>query len=285
MIVAPVTDAYFETGFAKINLALHVRARRADGYHELDTIFAFVDDGDHLFAEIAGELTLDISGPFASDLCAGADNLVLQAAHVLQAHFKIEQGAKLTLIKRLPIASGIGGGSADAAAAARLLNRLWRIYAPEEALAALLAPLGADIPACVFSSTQIGRGIGTSLSPIKDEGLYASNILLVNPNIALSTGPVFRAWDGQDRGGLSGNTLSEMVFSGRNDLQAPANSQCPEIAEILQALQHHDPLLAQMSGSGATCFALFSTKNKCLEAQANIKNAYPHWWTMVGKLR
>jgi 4-diphosphocytidyl-2-C-methyl-D-erythritol kinase len=125
--VEPVTNAYFETGYAKINLALHIRVRRDDGYHELDTIFAFVDDGDHLFAEIADSLSLNISGPFGEGLSAGADNLVLQAGRLLQTHFKIDQGAKLHLIKRLPIASGIGGGSADAAAAARLLNQLWGI--------------------------------------------------------------------------------------------------------------------------------------------------------------
>lgn len=283
--MATVTDAYFETAFAKINLALHIRSRRADGYHELDTIFAFVDDGDHLSAEIADQLSLNISGPFGAGLSAGADNLVLQAGYLLKSHFKIEQGAKINLIKRLPVASGIGGGSADAAAAARLLNRLWGIDAADEALAALLAPLGADVPACLFSTMQIGKGIGTSLSPIEDEGLRGMSVLLVNPNIALPTGPVFRAWDGQDRGGLTGNMLSEMVFSGRNDLQAPAIFQCPEIADILETLKSYDPQLAQMSGSGATCFALFSSENKCLEAQANIQTAYPQWWTMAGKLR
>jgi 4-diphosphocytidyl-2-C-methyl-D-erythritol kinase len=283
--VEPVTNAYFETGYAKINLALHVRARRSDGYHELDTIFAFVDDGDHLFAEIADSLSLNISGPFGEGLSAGADNLVLQAGRLLQTHFKINQGAKLHLIKRLPIASGIGGGSADAAAAARLLNQLWGIGASDDVLAALLAPLGADVPACIFSATQLGKGIGTSLSPIKDDGLCEANILLVNPNIALPTGPVFRAWGGQDRGGLVGNTLSEMVFSGRNDLQAPAINQCPQIADILGILKIHDPQLARMSGSGATCFALFPLENKCLEMKSYIQNNYPQWWTMAGKLR
>ena len=152
-----------ETAYAKINLALHVRRRRDDGYHDIETLFAFAQHGDQLQASLSDTLGLTIDGPFASGLSADDDNLVMQAAIRLRAHFSITSGASIRLTKNLPIASGIGGGSADAAAAARLLNRLWDIQASEQELADILAPLGADIPACVFSRTSFGSGTGTAL--------------------------------------------------------------------------------------------------------------------------
>ena len=145
-----------ETAYAKINLALHVRRRREDGYHDIETMFAFAKHGDQLQASLADTLHFTIDGPFGSSLSADDDNLVMQAANRLRTHFSITDGASIRLTKNLPIASGIGGGSADAAAAARLLNRLWDIQASEQELADILAPLGADIPACVFSHTSFG---------------------------------------------------------------------------------------------------------------------------------
>ncbi len=281
----PFDTVISEVAYAKINLALHVRARRPDGYHELDTIFAFVDDGDHLSACHADRLSLDITGPFAPGLSNGEDNLVLKAAHLMQDHFKYRTGAAIRLDKQLPVASGIGGGSADAAAIARLLNRLWNINASFDQLAELLAPLGADIPACVSSQISLGQGIGTCLSEIESSTLNNMNILLVNPNREVATSAVFAAWDGVDEGGLVGDDVVSTVLNGRNDLQNAAISFCPEIETILSSLSEYAPVLARMSGSGATCFALFSNDMACSNARKAMQGQHPDWWFMQGRIR
>jgi 4-diphosphocytidyl-2-C-methyl-D-erythritol kinase len=274
-----------ETAYAKVNLALHIRARRPDGYHDLDTLFAFVDQGDELSASKAADITLSIMGPFMQGLSNSTDNLVLRAAQALRSHYAITQGAKIILDKRLPVASGIGGGSADAAAAARLLNRLWGIGASYEELADILAPLGADIPACVASETVRGQGTGTTLTPVDVNGLEAMPILLVNPDKPLSTGPVFAAWDGADGGEIGGASALAGTLSGRNDLQIPAVKLCPEIADVLTSLEQKSPLLSRMSGSGATCFALFESIAARDDAAANIRHKHPNWWSLTGCLR
>jgi 4-diphosphocytidyl-2-C-methyl-D-erythritol kinase len=274
-----------DTAYAKVNLALHVRARQADGYHVLDTLFAFVDDGDKLSAKLNDNITLKISGPYSKELSNGDDNLVLRAAMALQSHFDVKQGAAITLDKRLPIASGIGGGSADAAAAARLLNRLWNLKASYGQLAEILAPLGADIPACVASETARGHGIGTSLQIIPDSNVGNLPVLLVNPSIALATGPVFSKWNGVDGGALYGTDVYDMMIKGNNDLQNPAVDICPEISGIIDLLRGQNPLLARMSGSGATCFALFANMDECIAANDAIRCAAPKFWTMMGRLR
>ena len=157
-----------EIAFAKLNLALHVRKRRDDGYHDIETLFAFVQDGDVLTACPANELKLAIHGPFGTGLEADNNNLVLKTAFLLKAHFGVTQGAAIRLDKKVPMASGIGGGSADAAATARLLNRLWGLEASEQELADILAPLGADIPACIFSRPSFGSGTGTALTFLEE---------------------------------------------------------------------------------------------------------------------
>lgn len=265
-----------EIAYAKINLALHVRKRRNDGYHALETVFAFADDGDVLTAEPADKLSLDIIGPFSGGLTSGADNLVLRAANKLQT---IGQGARLILQKNLPIASGIGGGSADAAAALRLLSRLW---ATEIDLMPIAASLGADVPACLYSATMWGGGIGDELKRFEGEGISDASILLVNPGLVCPTGPIFAAWDGVDRGPL----IAESWIDARNDLQAPAVALFPEIAAVLAVLDSQPGVrIARMSGSGATCFALFETKLLRDEACANVGKAYPQWWTLKATLR
>jgi 4-diphosphocytidyl-2-C-methyl-D-erythritol kinase len=271
-----------ETGYAKINLALHVRARRADGYHELETLFAFADTGDVLSAEPSHQLSFALTGPFGSELTAEPDNLVLRAARALQGHYGVNQGAAITLDKRLPIASGIGGGSADAAAALRLLVRLWGLPDEEEALLTIAATLGADVPACVASNTCIGLGTGTELLPAALPELTGKPLLLVNPLAACPTGPVFKAWDGMDRGAL----VADDWASARNDLQAPAIGLVPVIGEVFAALQALEgATLVRMSGSGATCFALFDTAAQADEATARIKAEHPAWWVMAAQLR
>lgn len=269
--------ALAETAFAKINLALHVRKRREDGYHELETLFAFVDDGDRLTASPAARDALHVNGEFAGALNDPFGNIVAQALGKL----KHLPGWSVILEKRLPVAAGLGGGSADAGAIFRMVERWsglpdnWRDIA---------ARLGADVPACVESRTCIGRGTGTELEPF-DSDLAGTPVLLVNPRVPLETGPVFRAWDGADRGPLPTGSARDITLAGRNDLEAPAILLCPVIADVLAALRDTGPTLARMSGSGATCFALYASEQARDAAFAVIAQAHPDWWQMAGKLR
>lgn len=261
---------------AKINLALHLRRRRPDGYHDLESIFAFTDFGDRVSANDGdgdGDgLALSLSGPMAAAADVGDDNLVLRAARALAAAAGIAPRAQLHLDKQIPVAAGLGGGSADAAAALRLLNRLWGLDWPLERLAALAEPLGADVPVCVFSRTMFGAGKGEQLSPWPDS-MAGTPLLLVNPRVAVPTGPVFAGWDRQDRGGIDpGAPLAAL----RNDMTAAAVAIQPVIAEVLDRLAAQSPLLSRMSGSGATCLALFETMAARDAAAAAL--ATTGWW-------
>lgn len=266
-----------ETAYAKLNLALHVRKRREDGYHELETLFAFVDDGDRLTFEDGRADKLTVNGEFAWGLSGGGENIVEQAL----ARLKRDAPWSVSLEKRLPVAAGLGGGSADAAAVFRMVGRKQGL--PEN-WHEIATGLGADVPACVKSLAAIGLGTGTELSDVAND-LFATPVLLVNPRIPLSTGPVFAAWDGQDRGPLPQGTAREIALGGRNDLEASAIAQCPAIAQVLDELRKGDPLLARMSGSGATCFALYAREDAMLHAAARIQRSHPNWWTMTGRLR
>lgn len=270
-----------ETAHAKINLALHVRARRPDGYHEIETLFAFTDGGDGVEVEAAGTLSLDITGPFAKGLPVDEDNLVMQAARAMQRHFGIAAGACIRLEKRLPVAAGLGGGSADAAAVARALNRLWVLDADDAALIAAIGGLGADVAACVSSRTTFGRGIGEQLEPAAVPGLPGTSVLLVNPMKPCLTGPVYRAWDGADRGSLAVHRSAW-----RNDLTPGAVALVPEIGLVLYVLAEMEGTTqVAMSGSGATCFALFTDDHARDAARDEIGEMYPGWWSMAGRLR
>ena len=235
---------------AKINLALHVRHRRADGYHDLETLFAFTRFGDRLEAEEAGDWSLEVVGPTAGAAGPLADNLVLRAARAFEAAAGGRRFA-FRLEKHIPVAAGLGGGSADAGAALRLLNRLAGSPLAESGLERIGAELGADVPACVRSRTARGAGVGEELAD--SAPLSGLGVLLVNPRVAVPTGPVFRAWDGLDRGALGADWRLA-----RNDLEAPAIGLQPVIADVLAWLRGLPGVsLARMSGSGATCFALF----------------------------
>ncbi|HEV2816754.1 MAG TPA: 4-(cytidine 5'-diphospho)-2-C-methyl-D-erythritol kinase [Allosphingosinicella sp.] len=250
-----------ETAYAKINLALHVRAREADGYHRIETLFAFCEDGDVLTAAEAEVLTLNVTGPFAGALGNPSDNLVWKAASALG------RTVALTLDKRLPVAAGLGGGSADAAAVLRMLG----------GGADVARALGADLPACLLSRTARGTGKGDAIEPVEIEGLSGTPVLLVNPGLPLSTADAFRAWDGIDRGPLEG------WEEGRNDLEAPARTLVPEIDEVLAALS--GARVARMSGSGATCFGLFDSAADRDSVAAGIAAARPGWWLSQTRLR
>ena len=275
-----------ETAYAKINLALHVRAREPDGYHRIETLFAFAEDGDRLGVGAGDGLSLRISGPFASELCEAGDNLVLRAAEALRDRCRIGKGASLILDKRLPVASGIGGGSADAAAALRLLRRWWSLEVEDAVLLDIARELGADVPACVGSRTTRGEGRGDRLLSSDGAGLSGSPLLLVNPRVPVSTAAVFRAWEGADRGPLPPGAPLGAALAGRNDLEAPACSIAPEIREVLVALVSREGLrLTRMSGSGATCFGLFETVEDRDSARAAIASMHPLWWQLATRLR
>jgi 4-diphosphocytidyl-2-C-methyl-D-erythritol kinase len=265
---------YTEPAPAKLNLALHVRGKLPDGRHSLETIFAFCTDGDELAAEDADRLSLTISGPFAEGLSA-TDNLVIGAANALREVSGATAGARLFLTKNLPISSGIGGGSADAAAALRLLTRLWGI---DPAHAASVAPqIGSDVPACLLSMTSRGDGAGDALQLVLDGSIANTPVLLVNPLIPLSTSAVFNSWDGMDRGPL-GNWRE-----GRNDLEAPARSQAPQVGDVLDWLEQLPGAgFVRMSGSGATCFAIFDSETQRDAAAAVCPS---NWWHLATFLR
>lgn len=268
-----------EAAPAKVNLALHVRRRRDDGYHDLETIFVFTEFGDTLRVSAERALTLDITGPLA-DAVAEGDNLVLRAARALARTAGIAANAALVLDKHIPVAAGLGGGSADAAAALRLLNRFWGLDWSLERLAMIGAKLGADVSACVYGVTMVGEGAGETLRAV-DLGVAGTPILLVNPRVAVPTGPVFAAWDGVDRGPLD----PAAWLSARNDLAAPALRLAPVIGDVLAALTASGAHVARMSGSGATCFALYADATARDEANAAVQDAQPGWWMLATTLR
>ncbi len=267
---------------AKINLFLHVTGRRADGYHLLDSLVVFAAVGDRLEARPATALTLRLAGPFAAAL-NGADNLVLKAARALQAAAAIAAGADITLHKELPVASGIGGGSADAAATLRLLARLWRIE--ESALLAGLAPsLGADVPVCLAGLPCRMSGIGEVLQPIAD--LPRLFLVLANPGRPLATKAVFARREGAfsaaappSPSGAEAAAFAAYLATTRNDLEAPALALLPVIGEVLAALRAQAGcLLARLSGSGATCFGVFAEKAAAEAAAGRLAAKHADWW-------
>lgn len=270
-----------ETAYAKLNLALHVREKRADGYHRIETVFAFCEDGDELSAEPSECIRVDVTGPMGRALDRG-DELVSRAANLLMARRRerdagfLDGGANILLDKRLPVSAGLGGGSADAAAALRLLNRQWRLNLSQAEVESIGAELGADVPACVRSCTARGEGRGDELEPL-DIDLSGTPVLLINPRVELSTAEVFGRWDGVDRGPLSD------WRNGRNDLQAAAESIVPQVSAILAWLSvQAGAWCVRMSGSGPTCFALFENEAQRDKAEVAVPR---EWWRLATRLR
>jgi len=279
---------------AKINLYLHVVGRRADGYHLLDSLVAFADIGDRLTAILADSLTLTVSGPEAAALAGlGEDNLVLRAARHLARRHGIGAGAALHLEKHLPAASGIGGGSSDAAACLRALAALWRLEdvgAEARDAAELAASLGADMPACLTARPLWVGGVGEMIEPAGT--LPDLAIVLANPRRELPTAEVFRgrsgAFGGTGRFAPVPTGTAEFVAAlgrCRNDLTAAAITLVPEIGTVLDRLAAlPGALLARMSGSGATCFALFANRDLAQRSGAALMRAEPRWWVRSGAL-
>jgi 4-diphosphocytidyl-2-C-methyl-D-erythritol kinase len=266
-----------EIAYAKINLALHVRGRREDGYHELETLFAFVDAGDTLRARASDQDRVTTIGEFAGGIDNPFDNLVAKALLALPH----PAGLDVTLEKNLPVAAGLGGGSADAGAVFRLVEQCHGL--PHDWMERA-AKLGADVPSCVRSEMAIGRGTGTQLEPVEND-LAGTPVLLINPRVPLATGPVFKAWNGRGGGALPAGSARTIALNGRNDLTEPALSLCSEIGDVLSELEHGHSWLSRMSGSGATCFALYHDAAARDAASEQIKGKHPDWWQLAGTLR
>lgn len=266
-----------QTAYAKINLALHVRRRRNDGYHALETLFAFVDRGDELTVETAPRDQLHITGEFAAGLSDPFGNIVSKALGKLPR----PEGWRITLEKQLPVAAGLGGGSADAGAVFRLYDQRYGL--PDD-WRERAAKLGTDVPACVESRTCIGRGTGAELES-GPQDLAGIPVLLVNPRVPLATRLVFAEWDGVDHGPLPGGSAREIALAGRNDLESPALVLCPAIGDVLGTLRDTAAWLVRMSGSGATCFALYERHDVMRDAADKLACDRPGWWQMAGSLR
>ncbi|MEM9440249.1 MAG: 4-(cytidine 5'-diphospho)-2-C-methyl-D-erythritol kinase [Pseudomonadota bacterium] len=274
-----------ETAYAKINLDLRICHRRPDGYHNLDSIVVFANVGDKLTFTPADDLTLTVDGPFGLDLSSDDDNLVIRAAKALAHLAGREARARIRLEKHLPIAAGIGGGSADAAATLRGLIRLWKLPVTTSDLLPLATSLGADVPVCLKSTAARMQGIGdvlTSLSPPTSLPL-----VLINAGKAISTPDVFRALG--EHSGLRSSKLDDVTRQGFrdhlqssvNDLESAAIQIEPIIRSVLDVISAEPGcFFARMSGSGATCFGVFDTPGFRDAAVSTLKGRYPSWWVI-----
>ena len=275
---------------AKLNLYLHVTGRRADGYHLLESLVAFADIGDRVTVTPAMDFRFTVTGPYAGVL-AGADNIVVRAAQGLAALCDLPLRAHIALDKQLPVAGGIGGGSADAAAALRGLLRLWAI-APEDVkgLDALALSLGADVPVCLRACPARMTGIGEILQSVND--MPRASVVLVNPGVACPTPGVFAAFQAPFEPPASLpplfsdlDILLEWLAVNSNSLTDAAVSAAPAVADALAAVRRTgDCVLARMSGSGATCFGLYRTPDAANIAAAALAAAHPAWWVRPGQL-
>lgn len=274
-----------ELARAKVNLALHVLGRRSDGYHELDSLVAFAAIADKLTFENAGRLALEVTGPFAAAVPRDESNLVVKAAAALSDIFPGRLGSfRIRLEKNLPVAAGLGGGSADAAAALRALARLFEIDVGDPGISAAAFKLGADVPVCLVSRASRMRGGGEIVEPLED--FIPRDALLVHPGCALLTGDVFRALE-MSHGAKAFPPIPNgmELNSGRNDLTAPATRLAPVIEDVLTELECQPGLeLARMSGSGATCFGLFKSEVDAEGAADRIAARHPDWWCRATRL-
>lgn len=276
---------------AKVNLYLHITGRRQDGYHLLDSLFVFAGAHDMVEAHISEDLSLAVTGPGAASLEGDGGNLVMRAADLLRERTGVSLGAELRLLKNLPVAAGLGGGSADAAATLRLLNRLWGTGLGEAELARLAVELGSDVPACVLSRPLRISGVGEVVAPVGP--LPPFHMVLVNPGVPLSTPAVFSKWRERDApfskvAPVPALDDTDSFFSSlrqtTNDLEAAAIALAPEVGEVLDALRESEGCaLARMSGSGASCFGLFPGEGEATRAARALARK-SKWWVWSGGL-
>nr|WP_319390151.1 4-(cytidine 5'-diphospho)-2-C-methyl-D-erythritol kinase [uncultured Cohaesibacter sp.] len=275
---------------AKINLALHITGQRDDGYHLLESLVVFGGAADRIQFKPSKHLHLSVNGPFADSLRQEPDNLMVRAARLLATELNCAVAADMTLEKFLPISAGVGGGSSDAAATLLGLLRLWQRTINDDKLRTIALKLGADVPMCLEGSCLIARGIGDELSSgprlPKDLGM-----VLVNPRVPISTPNIFRRLKNRSNppmgpvpsAFLSAMALADWLDNQRNDLEMAAIEQAPVIETVLQALEDDgDCLFARMSGSGATCFALFATVKHAEYAARRMAFTHPNWWVSHG---
>lgn len=269
--------AITERAPAKVNLSLQVTGRRADGYHTLASLVVFPEFGDVVTVTPAESLTLTVEGEFAPQAGAGEANLALRAARLLQQAAGIEAGATLRLEKHIPVGAGLGGGSADAAAILRALNRLWGLDYSHETLAELALPLGADVPMCVHARPLFATGIGEQIALCDATDLREIFMVLVYPRVVLPTPDVFR---GLQPGDIGPAADARHAMAAGNALERAAVAACPVVGEVLQAMKQTapEPVLVRMSGSGASCFALFAQEAPAAAYEAAMRQAYPQWW-------
>ena len=273
---------------AKLNLYLHITGKRADGYHLINSLFVFSELADEVSAALADEFSLTVSGPFAHYLNV-QDNLVMEAAKLLHEATGSQNKAALHLVKNLPVAAGLGGGSADAAAALRVLAKLWKITIAASEMKALALKLGADVPACMDSAPLFVSGIGEVMQ--RAPALPELYLVLINPGTHLLTADVFREFKGPFlEAPITNETRTREDFIAYlktrfNALQQPAMHLLPSIQVMLDALNEDKQcLLARMSGSGPTCFGLFATAEQADAAAAHIQRTHPSWWVKSSRL-
>lgn len=274
---------------AKVNLTLHVVGKREDGYHLLDSLVTFAGIGDTLDFSPAETISLEVTGPTAAQIPDG-ENIVLKAARLLAEAAGVTSGAAIRLTKRLPVAAGIGGGSADAAASLKGLIRLWNVALPAETLLKVALSIGADVPVCLAGTPMRMMGIGEVLEPAP--ALPPAWLLLVNPMVPLHTPPVFKARTGPfseadplTHSPADAKALALALAARRNDLTPPAISIEPVVGEVLAAIAATPGcLLPRMSGSGATCFGLYAEEAQANAAAGQLKAAHPGWWIAPARL-
>lgn len=288
-----MAEPVVEAAPAKINLALHVTGRRADGYHSLETLVAFAEVGDELEAIADRKDSLTITGPFARGLGNGETNLVLRALAAFRARWPdaLPDGIALRLAKNLPIAAGLGGGSADAAAALRLFAAMSDRDIAFADLLEISRGLGADVPMCLYSRPAEVRGIGEIVLPLKD--FPACHVVLVNPLVPVITADIFRRLERRDNPGLPevGDPLTRPAQLGlwlsetRNDLEPPAIAMVPVIGDLIARLHTASGcILARMSGSGATVFGLFGSSAQAHQAAHDLRETWPGYWVAASPL-
>lgn len=280
-------DVFHVFAPAKINLFLHITGKRADGYHTLESLMVFAADiGDRLTFAPAELFSLQVGGSFAVELSASPadDNLVARAAQMLAAQYGQPLRGAITLQKNLPVASGIGGGSSDAAAALKGLVRLWRLPEEPSVLQALALRLGADVPACLHARAVAAEGIGDMLTPVETPALH---LVLVNPGVATPTAAVFRQLESvHPPGGMKPIYTLEDIQACRNDLTSAAVSVTPEIGDVLAALAATPACRMQrLSGSGATCFGVYATAEAAAEAAQQLKARHATWWVAATSVK